>query len=98
MLLLGDAAHGTLPFLAQGAAMALEDAAFLKHHQPKPPPTMGDADWQVRHQRTARLHAATLRTVKHYHAEGLHALLRNIAIGCLSGHQFTGRLSWIYEG
>jgi salicylate hydroxylase len=98
MLLLGDAAHGTLPFLAQGAAMALEDAAFLKHHKPKPPPTLGDPEWQFRRQRTARLHAATLRTAKHYHAEGLHALLRNIAIGCLSGHQFTGRLSWIYEG
>jgi 2-polyprenyl-6-methoxyphenol hydroxylase-like FAD-dependent oxidoreductase len=98
MLLLGDAAHGTLPFLAQGAAMALEDAAFLKHHKPKPPPATGDSDWQIRRKRTARLHAATMRTVKHYHAEGLHALLRNIAIGRLSGHQFSGRLSWIYQG
>jgi 2-polyprenyl-6-methoxyphenol hydroxylase-like FAD-dependent oxidoreductase len=96
MLLLGDAAHGTLPFLAQGAAMALEDAAFLKHH--KLPPTTGDSDWQERRQRTARLHAATLRTVKHYHATGPHALLRNIAIGSLSASCFTNRLSWIYEG
>jgi salicylate hydroxylase len=98
MLLLGDAAHATLPFLAQGAAMALEDAAFLKDHEPKPPPTIDDSEWHVRRQRTARLHAATMRTVKHYHAEGLHALLRNIALGCLSGRQFTGRLRWIYEG
>ena len=27
--LLGDAAHATLPFLAQGAVMALEDAVVL---------------------------------------------------------------------
>lgn len=95
MLLLGDAAHGTLPFLAQGAAMALEDAAFLKHHKP---PTAGDSDWQARQQRTARLHAATLRTARHYHAAGPHALLRNITIGFLSSQQFTGRLDWIYNG
>jgi len=94
MLLLGDAAHGTLPFLAQGAAMALEDAAFLKHHKP---PTTSDSDWQVRRQRTARLHATTLRTVRHYHATGLHALLRNMVISSLSGQQFAGRLNWIYN-
>jgi len=94
MLLLGDAAHGTLPFLAQGAAMALEDAAFLKHHKP---PTTSDSDWQARRQRTARLHAETLRTVKHYHAAGLHALLRNAVISTLSSQQFASRLDWIYE-
>ncbi len=95
MLLLGDAAHGTLPFLAQGAAMALEDAAFLKHHKP---PTAGDPDWRVRRQRTARLHTATLKTARHYHAAGPHALLRNIAIGFMSGQQIAGRLDWIYNG
>ena len=29
MTLIGDAAHPMLPFLAQGAAMAIEDAAVL---------------------------------------------------------------------
>ena len=29
---IGDAAHAMLPFLAQGAAMAIEDAAVLAHH------------------------------------------------------------------
>ena len=29
MILMGDAAHATLPYLAQGAAMAIEDAAVL---------------------------------------------------------------------
>lgn len=94
MLLLGDAAHGTLPFLAQGAAMALEDAAFLKHHKP---PTTSDSGWQVRRQRTARLHVATLRTVKHYHAAGPHALLRNIVIRSLPGVGVDSRLGWIYS-
>jgi len=31
-LILGDAAHASLPFLAQGAAMAVEDAATLARH------------------------------------------------------------------
>ena len=30
MTLLGDAAHPTLPYLAQGAAMAIEDGAVLE--------------------------------------------------------------------
>lgn len=29
MVIIGDAAHATLPYLAQGAAMAIEDAAVL---------------------------------------------------------------------
>ena len=29
MIIIGDAAHATLPYLAQGAAMAIEDAAVL---------------------------------------------------------------------
>ena len=32
--LLGDAAHAMLPFMAQGAAMAIEDAAILARHLP----------------------------------------------------------------
>ncbi|MBG6142817.1 FAD-dependent monooxygenase [Roseibium album] len=33
--LMGDAAHAMLPFMAQGAAMAIEDAAILAKHLPK---------------------------------------------------------------
>lgn len=32
IVLIGDAAHATLPTLAQGAAMAMEDALVLAHH------------------------------------------------------------------
>jgi salicylate hydroxylase len=35
--LLGDAAHPMLPFLAQGAAMAIEDAAILADHMARQP-------------------------------------------------------------
>src|ERR1700758_2235572 len=35
--LLGDAAHPMLPFLAQGAAMAIEDAAELANCLGRPP-------------------------------------------------------------
>lgn len=43
--LLGDAAHPTLPFLAQGANMALEDAWVLADEAKK-----GGADWAARYQ------------------------------------------------
>ncbi len=35
LVLMGDAAHAMLPFMAQGAAMAIEDAAILAKHLPK---------------------------------------------------------------
>jgi salicylate hydroxylase len=95
LLLLGDAAHGTLPFLAQGAAMALEDAAHLHGRK-------WDADqlanfMAIRQRRTGRLHRATLQAGRRYHARGFERLIRNAALTMISDSAFWQRLDWLYK-
>ncbi|MBG1231026.1 FAD-dependent monooxygenase [Aestuariivirga litoralis] len=84
--LIGDAAHGTLPFLAQGAAMALEDAAALVSVQ----------DWAARRTRCLRLHRETLKAGQIYHLSGPAAFIRDQVIRRTSASSFLKRLDWIY--
>ncbi len=97
--LLGDAAHATLPFLAQGAVMALEDAAVLARE------TAGDLDLaggfaryaQQRAPRTTRIQEQSRAMARIYHASGPVAVARNLALR-LTGPSFAlGRLEWIYR-
>ena len=90
--LIGDAAHGTLPFLAQGAAMAVEDAVALEK-------TKADlrAYEAMRRARVARLHRETLRNGKIYHMQGMAALARNAALRAMPQALFLQRLAWIYD-
>jgi salicylate hydroxylase len=65
--LLGDAAHPTLPFLAQGANMALEDAYVLAQAVAE-----GSGDWlagyqAARHARVTRVIRAAERNARRYH-------------------------------
>ncbi len=83
--LVGDAAHGTLPYLAQGAAMALEDAAAL----------LDNADLNQRIQRCAKLNRETLKAGKIYHLSGLSSL-RDVALLAMPKTMMLQRLSWIY--
>ena len=55
--LLGDAAHPMLPFLAQGAAMAIEDAAILADQHGAPARRSGHRDAALR-ARAAKAHGA----------------------------------------
>jgi salicylate hydroxylase len=90
--LIGDAAHGTLPYLAQGAAMALEDAAALGEHGP-------DVDLHaVRGNRTSRIDKESRRLASIYHANGPLRLARNLVLSNMSEDRFIARLSWIYQG
>lgn len=81
--LLGDAAHPTLPFLAQGANMALEDAwtlaAVLDRHGPGE--TALAAYRQARSARCQRIVAAANGNARAYHLSGMsrgiaHTVLR----------------------
>ena len=75
--LLGDAAHPMRPYLAQGAGMAIEDAAELGHAlaQALDPaldvPTMLQRYALNRWQRNARVQARALRNGQLFHAHGL---------------------------
>ncbi len=70
VVLLGDACHPTLPFQAQGAVMAIEDAyllAKLAAEQPKNLPAALKEYFQVRLPRTARVQAASRANAKLFH-------------------------------
>lgn len=97
--LLGDAAHATLPFLAQGAVMALEDAVVLAREiaEPRPIEDAFRAYERLRKPRTARVQAQSRRMSRVYHASGAMALARNIAFK-LAGPSFAlDRLAWLYR-
>ena len=100
-VILGDAAHPTLPFLAQGANMALEDAWVLadclaRHDTPE---AAFAAYQQARAARCARIVAASTANARAYH---LSSPLRDIAhLGLRIGGRIAPqaalrRFEWIY--
>ena len=85
--LLGDACHPTLPFMAQGAAMAIEDGAVLARC------VAGAGDIRqglaryesLRRARTAGVQVGSRRNAKVFHLAGPSAWLRNRVVGRASG-------------
>ncbi|MFT7686052.1 MAG: salicylate hydroxylase [Candidatus Azotimanducaceae bacterium] len=78
--LLGDACHPTLPTLAQGAAMAIEDAAAIAYCIDGASDNIEAALAQyqfLRMERTAKLQRWARRNVKIFHLEGPAAWLRD---------------------
>ncbi|MCC6519870.1 MAG: FAD-dependent monooxygenase, partial [Tabrizicola sp.] len=71
--ILGDAAHPTLPFLAQGASMGLEDAWVLAHSLAShDSPAAALAAYQsLRKPRATRIVAAANANARAYHLSGL---------------------------
>ena len=72
--LLGDACHPTLPFLAQGAAMAMEDGYMLARAMALCPtdPTQAFARYEaVRKERTARVVEGSAANTKRFHNPAL---------------------------
>lgn len=98
VLLLGDAAHGTVPYFAQGSAMALEDAALLAD-------ILQDAGGQVanfarfneRMARVLAVHQASVRQGRIYSASGVMAMGRNAALRLMPEQRFLAQLGWIYK-
>ncbi len=97
--LVGDAAHPMLPFLAQGAGMAIEDAAVLTHYlkdsldEPENALRTYEA---ARQKRTARAQHVSHRQGSIYGLSGPEALLRNLAMRALGGERLRSRYDWIY--
>ena len=96
--LLGDAAHPMLPYLAQGAAMAIEDAAVLAQRLAEAPDDPAAAMRRYERQRlsrTARAQRAARRNGTIYHMGGAQALLRTVALLAMGGH-LVRRYDWLY--
>ena len=100
--LLGDAAHPMLPFQAQGAAMAIEDAyvlakylaserdiekAFVKYQQ-------------ARIKRTTKVQQVSRNNADIFHASGAKAAIRNFALSLVSAtmpNLLNKKTAWIYD-
>ena len=97
--LLGDAAHPMLPYLAQGAAMAIEDAAVLARRLAatrNDPAAAMRAYERERRGRTARAQRAARRNGMIYQLSGPAALLRTLTLAAIGGKRLLARHDWLY--
>lgn len=97
--LLGDAAHPMLPFLAQGAAMAIEDAAVAAQclaRQPDDPAGALHIYCAMRRARTRRVQHSAARNGARYHLSGARARLRDAAMQMIGGRRLLGHYDWLY--
>jgi salicylate hydroxylase len=98
--LLGDAAHPTHQYFAQGACMALEDAACLMREVKRTKGNFASAFLSYQNQRitrTARIVLSSRAIGKYlYHAEGVERLVRNEMLGSNTPEDFYRGLDWIY--
>lgn len=97
--LLGDAAHAMPPFLAQGAAMAIEDAAVLAESFATAPDaaTALRAYEAARRPRVAKVYKSAFETGAHYHYGQPLATIRNTALKIGGQSLALGRNDWIYN-
>jgi len=102
--LLGDAAHAMLPFAAQGAGMAIEDAAVLAGCLSEGPPENASAIPPalkryagLRRARVMRVQRAARRNGMIYHLSGAAAYARDLAIRAMGAKRMLARQDWIYD-
>lgn len=97
--LVGDAAHPMLPFLAQGASQAIEDAEAIAHA------VAGSRDdipaafrlYQDRRRpMVRRVQAASRRQGRIYHLSGPAAFARDLTMKLLGPKRMLAGLDWIY--
>ena len=96
--LIGDAAHAMLPFQAQGAAMAIEDAAILA------PLLMTEADAESALRRYAALRQPRVERVRNlsnsngfaFHLEWPFTVARNAVVKMQGPRGHLKRLEWLY--
>lgn len=98
--LIGDAAHAMVPFIAQGAGMAIEDAAVLAHclaQSPSDPVAAFRHYDAMRAPRVSRVQNAARQAGRIYHLAGAARLARNQAMRMLGGERLLARHDWIYD-
>ena len=102
--LLGDAAHAMLPFAAQGAAMAIEDAAVLARAMSDGPmetaaqvTTALKRYARARRRRVTQMQRAARGAARTFHLSGPMALARDVTIRMLGPQHMLARQHWIYD-
>jgi len=101
-VLIGDAAHPTLPFLAQGACMAIEDAWRLAHHLDRDTdqPRALAAFAAERIPRVTRIVDAATANARNYHLRGPSRVIAHGALriaGRLVPAAAFNRFAWVYD-
>jgi salicylate hydroxylase len=104
MALLGDATHAMLPFAAQGAGMAIEDAAVLAKclSEDQTDTAAGVTAAlrryaRLRRGRVARVQRTARSGARIYHLTGPAALARDLTIRALGPERMLARQNWIYD-
>ena len=93
-----DAAHPILPFLAQGAAQAIEDAAALADAVARAssfPAALADYS-RRRLARATRVQDTSRKLGRIYHLSGTAALARNATMRLIGGARLGARYDWLY--
>ena len=96
--LVGDAAHPMVPYLAQGAAQAIEDAGALGRMvaQAQDIPAALALYSRDRVERAARVQREALRQGRIYHLGGPLAFARDTTMRMLGPRRLSERYDWLY--
>ncbi|MGE0767418.1 MAG: FAD-dependent monooxygenase [Hyphomicrobiaceae bacterium] len=99
--LVGDAAHATLPFLAQGGSLALEDAVTLaaclaRASESGAEPAALAAYEAARTGRCRRVVSAARRNGVIFHLSGPGAIARNLVMRTVPGARVMAGYDWVY--
>jgi salicylate hydroxylase len=102
--ILGDAAHPTTQYMAQGACMAMEDAVTLGEALRVTRRADGSADWDAALQlyqknritRTGRIVLSGREMGRLYHAAGVERLIRNSLWKGRTQERFYDAIEWLY--
>ena len=104
VVLVGDAAHPVLPFLAQGASAAVEDAGLLARHvagawtdtDPKALERALSGFAQARAGRVTKIQEAARGNGRMYHAGFPLSAIRDLALTRLGDAGMRKRYAWLY--
>lgn len=98
--LIGDAAHAMLPFVAQGAAMSIEDAAViadcLKPGTCETIPAAFKTYESRRRERVKNVQDMAATNARIYHLSGPKAFARNTALRLAPSKKLLSHVDWIY--
>jgi salicylate hydroxylase len=96
--LLGDAAHPMAPFLAQGAAQAIEDAGALADaFAASMDPSEALAIYSRRRApRAGRVQAEAKAQARLYHLSGIAGFARDLGMRALGAERLLKRYDWLY--